>query len=502
MATYFITPTSPTIPTINAGDYVYFKRGGVYSYPSTAIFISQKNGCYFGAFGDGPRPIITTTNITPQQLILIRSSDNITIEGIAFDGANLGHAGILAQINTNGTTLNNFVVNDCEFYNFSKDGGVNYSAGISITADVGTVPVTPITGLRITNNIIHDNWAHGVSIQGHISQALVSGNKIYRNAKGQGAHGITILPNRTSVTTGFSLVSGNIYSLSTTRPDTYLVAYTNAASVKTYLTKNTSTPTTPALNEFGHSGTTLYVNVGENPTPGTGSNNVAYTWSIAQGVIVEKNESYNNYNWIPYPYDEGHGIAFDDYAGPGIIRGNYLHDNDGHGISVNGGTGIEVYNNIIANNKLNGINCTNQCKINGNTFYGNQGVQIGWGRPPGAYASLQSELKYNIVHGKGLYPAWNITSTNLTSTSNILYAHTNTFGYPSTNPITTDPMLNANFIPQTGSSAIGAGAPWWSNARPVDIFDRAYPDAFMDIGAVQSSTNQFHPVNLAIGKTS
>ena len=63
--------------------------------------------------------------------------------------------------------------------------------------------------------------------------------------------------------------TGGIYSTATITTSPNVVVYTSSAGVESVLTKNTSTPTTPSLGQYGYSASTLYVNVGEAPMPGS-----------------------------------------------------------------------------------------------------------------------------------------------------------------------------------------------------------------------------------------
>ncbi len=64
------------------------------------------------------------------------------------------------------------------------------------------------------------------------------------------------------------------------------------------------------------------------------------------------------------------------------------------------------------------------------------------------------------------------------------------------NSFQTDPILGANYAPSIGSPCLNAGTKWWTNARPFDVKGEPYPDIDIDIGAVQSTTNPFHPNNI------
>lgn len=64
------------------------------------------------------------------------------------------------------------------------------------------------------------------------------------------------------------------------------------------------------------------------------------------------------------------------------------------------------------------------------------------------------------------------------------------------NSIQADPLLNSDYSVSSNSPAIGTGLLWWTNARPSDIVGAPLPDFGIDIGAVQSKSHPFHPVNI------
>jgi hypothetical protein len=62
--------------------------------------------------------------------------------------------------------------------------------------------------------------------------------------------------------------------------------------------------------------------------------------------------------------------------------------------------------------------------------------------------------------------------------------------------IVANPLLTSD-IPSSVSPAIGSGNKYWgTEERPTDINGKPFPDYFIDIGAVQSTFNPIHPVNI------
>jgi hypothetical protein len=65
------------------------------------------------------------------------------------------------------------------------------------------------------------------------------------------------------------------------------------------------------------------------------------------------------------------------------------------------------------------------------------------------------------------------------------------------NWIKSNPILDSNYIPATNSPAIGTGYKFWGeNARPTSYNQEPLPDIGIDIGAIQTYNNTFHPKNI------
>lgn len=64
------------------------------------------------------------------------------------------------------------------------------------------------------------------------------------------------------------------------------------------------------------------------------------------------------------------------------------------------------------------------------------------------------------------------------------------------NWVKSNPLLDANLVPGSGSPAIAGGYKYWAGARPYVYGGEPLPDTAIDIGAVQSTGNAGHPKNL------
>jgi hypothetical protein len=462
---------------------------------SNHLYINGSN-IVVGTYGAG-NATVKNTNVTKGQVIHVLNSNNVEIRDLIIDGLALGHNGILVQC-SNSNIYNDIWIHHNEIYNCNEPNPAEIADANTRAGVYYSTLYTPITKYLVENNYIHDCYGAGIHNVGTVDGAIFRKNILSNNCKEQGAHNFSGHPHRLVATSGWTLVSGTTYSRGLTNNDVFVVncGYPDG----TYLAKNTTTPTTPGINEFGWSSGVLYINFATNPnTIQTG-----ITYSEFKNFIIEYNESYGAINWLPYPYDEGHGIALDDWAGPGIIRCNYTHDNQGLGISCNKGFGNQIYGNIIANNALGGITAWHDTKIRNNTFYQNGIADIATSRQIwmvkklGISLNNQSELSYNIIYCKN-NQAYLVSAINQVCKNNLLYNYfsTNAWGgLVTTGVITNNPLLDANFVPQA-TQAYGYGEKWWGlNPRPSGYNGEPLPDIGIDIGAIQTSNNIFHPKNI------
>ena len=162
---------------------------------------------------------------------------------------------------------------------------------------------------------------------------------------------------------------------------------------------------------------------------------------------------------------EGFGFCYDDFSGGGTCRYNYSHDNQGPGF----GAGHQANGNTLEYN-LAALNLGPGCVMNGdaggsdntkiysNTFVSNtlEGLSV---FSTGASTGL--EVKNNILANNGTYGmSLSGSVTSYTVATNIIYgngsgATTGVSG--ATGTITTDPTLDGSYVPSVGSPAINAG---------------------------------------------
>lgn len=181
-----------------------------------------------------------------------------------------------------------------------------------------------------------------------------------------------------------------------------------------------------------------------------------------------------------------------------VVRGNY--STGGHNAYWLGS--VLAYGNAAVNKRNHGFLVGNgHTSIIANNLAIGQGLGAGNGFR--AESGITSVAFYNNIamnndNGFVCYktdPLNNgLTVENNIAFNNSFNAHT---GYtaPVSN-LNVDPQLDGDYIPATGSAAIGGGLKWWSNARPCDINGEPFPDIGLDVGVIQTLSHEFHPYNI------
>jgi hypothetical protein len=494
-----LSPSSPkrTIPwvfpvSVPSNSLISLRGGGTYD-SIAAIYIGAKTDVRISTHGTG-KALLRNTAVSFAPVLHILNSSNVEVSNLEIDGLGIGHFGILTQI-SNDNTYYNVRIHHCDIYNCSQPNPLgiadeNTNAGVHMAT-----LYKPVLGYSVTDCEVHDCYASGIHNVGSLDGAYFARNKLYRNCSQQGAHNFSGHPLRLVVTSGWSSIGGNLYSRAFNNNDVFVVNCGYPSG--TYLKKNIVNPSNPSPNEFGWAGGVLYINFAQNPN--SISTGIVYT--EFKNFVIENNESYEAVNWLPYPYDEGHGIALDDWAGPGIIRYNYIHDNDGLGISCNKGFGNLIYGNIIVDNKLGGVTAWHDTKVYNNTFIRNgqantsESRQVWLVKAAGLSTENVSALSNNIFYCNN-NQAYIVSSINQTCEFNLFYNHflANSWGgLQTSNVIVADPQLDALFRPQVYNPSY---ARWWVNERPCDYYGEPLPDVGIDVGAVSTFLNEFHPMNL------
>ena len=171
------------------------------------------------------------------------------------------------------------------------------------------------------------------------------------------------------------------------------------------------------------------------------------------------------------------------------------------------GAGTNVYNNIVLCNvsggngliiDANNISAYNNTVVN---TVNNTGTGIGLGQANTGKTGLI--VRNNIVKGfaRGLEKhtgsTW-VETYNALSNNGIAYSDQsgNSLTIDVTDT-TTSITLDGSYAPVSNSLAIGTGTKYWgTGARPTDYNKKPLPDYFIDIGAIQTTYNTFHPTNI------
>ena len=351
--------------SIVAGDRLLFKRGTTQLI--TTIYIPLISGnsstqTYYGVYGSGTGKVTWAGQNVWGSLLNGSKKSYVTLEDFDFDGSNQTSGTIYFAGQDTGS-VSNIIIRRCRFFGV-KDNGV----GLLFTKE-STSTTAEVKDCLIEDCDFFNNGAHGTIVIG-CSNITYKRCRAWNNGKTAtaGGHGFSARAVRNTVTSGWTLVSGTTYSrtLSATETDVY---YLNSTSSYLRLTKNTSTPTTPSAGQFGVSTGTLYVNAGVDAN----TISITYAYVNCSNILFEDCEAFNNI-WNPgSTYHEGHGIALDDFTQNSTIRKCFSHDNQGLGLSNNGGDGNLIESNIVTRNWESGVttNYANNVVIRNNTFYNN-----------------------------------------------------------------------------------------------------------------------------------
>jgi hypothetical protein len=110
-------------------------------------------------------------------------------------------------------------------------------------------------------------------------------------------------------------------------------------------------------------------------------------------------------------------------------------------------------------------------------------------------AASGSGISYVVICSKTSATSNGITIENNRGLGTTAF-HSVNGGVPVSN-VSIDPLWDTvTLIPQSNSSLLSNGSKYWTGARPNDVNGEPLPDTFIDIGAVQSTSNAGHPKNL------
>lgn len=419
-----------------AGDRFLFKRGTtqiIATAGKSLIGGSSGNVVYYGAYGDAalPRPKFVATHATTgifnqsRRVHYTVEDWHFDMQGVAFNSMyisamSLGpvtgvrvrrclfeNAGgdypglyIGRENSTNQTT--DVVVEDCEFRNNGADG----------------ITVLACNNIRVRRCVGYDNGALGPN----------------------GGHNFRFTSRKVTTTSGWTLVSGTTYSRTLAAYETDVLFVQTPTYAR--MTKNTSTPTTPSAGQFGVSGGLLYINNNANPA----GVSITYVWDACDDVEFEECVSYRSLWNLAAPFHEGHGMSADDFASNCRFTGCAVFDNEGLGISLNGGDNNTVRNCFIYGNEMRAISLGSGV---GNRVFGTVCIGNNIGRDAttteigGSATANNSTVSNSIVVGDGnSFGVYFDSATGCVAQSNLIFGVADAvFGGTETGTVTTDPLF-------------------------------------------------------------
>jgi len=426
--------------TFVAGNRYLQKRGTTFTTASGSggriiptVTGTLANPIYIGAYGDTslPPPKIVSNADT---CFVLSGRSYITIEDFDIMGGWAVGGGSSAASGD----MNNNTIRRVRVFN-SNSYGISFQTGLNGTS---------VTGLLIEDCYVNGAANHGIILIGDFSSAKIKNNKIKNVAQTVAGHGISIIPHRVTTTQTWANTAGNVYSTTVAAQtyaspvaDIYGVRYTNGSVTLA----RAAVASSPNLNEYGYSGTTLYINIGGVPS---GTTVLAYTNISA---IVSDNTIENVYD---FDGNEGHGIQFDDLSSNCIAKRNKILNCAGLGLQINMGRSNTLTSNFVYNCLKGGAFIgTNGAVLNSaynNTFYGLNNTQ-------GLGLGSNSTGKNNIIYG---YTTAISGTSGSTENYNSLYNYTTarTGGLATgANSIITNPLLN-NFTIRSTSPCYRTGS--------------------------------------------
>lgn len=397
------------------GDTILFARGttqiinGLYrQFPNGSISAPT----YVGAYGTGALPVFKNPTSNGSMIFNASNSSYVIYEDLDFDASYTSGAGNNQCIYLSAQGVgasNNITFRRCIFRNSLGNG--------SYIGQETTASNAPYS-ILLEDCVSFSNGAHGYLCHGY--NVVYNRCVAYNNGLSTGAHGFSAYRLRDNVTSGWTLVSGNVYSQTMTRSNYYYVRINSGAQASVYpqLFKNTTTPTTPGAGEWGFAGGVMYINIGANPSGhtltcayGGGGYNIKYNNCVAFG----------NHAYPIYPYHEGHGIALDDFTSFSEINNCWSINNEGAGVSINQGENNIVRNCVLANNDYPGIALAGYPThyINNNLLYNNNRTTpytTGEILLTGRTSSL--DIKNNVIYST--YAKYGILSSSLDKTGTVI----------------------------------------------------------------------------------
>lgn len=465
-----------------AGDEFYFKRGTEQVYDDMVTARSGSSEAvksYFGVYGESDIPYVSFKVAATKTIIMNAAFSKWTVfEDIKFDMDNVVvHPLYCASQSVGGQTSNN-VLRRCRFTGSAANG-------LTIAREDSSTASGPASYV-IEDCDFYDNSAHGLIIIAG-SNIAVRRCRFWGNGfnVSTGGHGFSARAAHTSAPSGWTQHSGNIWKRTFVAPQTDAFYVRSTPSAPYHLVRNDATPTNLALNEYGVSGSVLYINIGRDPN----AQGVTYAYALCSNVTVEDCEAWGNVSDPVVAGSEGHGFVFDDWGDTSAFEGNESHDNEGYGFVINKGGSNRIRSNVAYNNGGPGalVNAADGAVITNNSFFNNNrsALHARNGEVVFSYGSRNGVVSNNMLKGAARYGVdTDPADSGHTGTKN------NVNGFVSvdrmgilTSTVTVDPLLDDEFRPRA-PQLIRAGA----NLGGRDFYGRQFYQA-PNIGAVEDVTD-------------
>lgn len=439
--------------TWTAGDRYYGAAGTTYAgqiAPGTSG--TSGNPIVIGKFGAGANPVI---GVGVQDALYLAARQYIDVSDLDLSGSTR-HGAYIRTSGSNISTIN--------LRRVTARGNANngfFLDGVVLTAILSNVLFEECEA--------YDNGEHGFDTLGIVQSINWKRCIAARNGRSVLGHGFSLHPFISNdITSGWAVVSGNVYSRTLAASETVQKVINRTDAVT--LTKNAGAGSSVGANQWDQSGTTLYINVGANP------NTKTMAWKRAVHGPFRYEDCISYENSTAAGAGEGHGFAADDMSDSATYERCVAYDNEGAGLQVQWGDNIVRNNCFAVRNALSGFrttghtdgltdsHCVSVDNVDHGFFYDDPFTGV--------------TVRNSIAVGNGAYGLIGGT-TGVAALNNCTFGngagHTNTV--TNTNGITADPLFLDRSRPWLGlastSPCRGAGA-YVQGAR--DRFGRRYAE--------------------------
>lgn len=281
-----------------------------------------------GRYGEGPNPKV---GVGGQYGIYMNARQYIDINDIDATGAT-DHG---FYIRTGGSNIQSITLNRCRAYNNQNNGF--FLDGVVLTATLDNVTFNDCEA--------YDNLEHGFDTLGIITNITWNRCKAARNGLSVLGHGFSLHPFiSNNITSGWTNTAGNVYQRTLSAGET-VQKLANITDEVT-LTKNAGAGSGVGLNEWDQSGTTLYINIGKNPS------GITIAWKRATHGPFTYNDCVSWDNYTDAGPGEGHGFAADDMSSDVTYNRCISYSNEGGGFQNQWTDNVKYYSCVAFENEL------------------------------------------------------------------------------------------------------------------------------------------------------